>query len=212
MRIRTLIPAVMLAVSAVLVAGGASADVAGAQDFVQREHGNIKKLVESNAPSDQVRRAIDGMVDYDELTARTLGEPCPLQAPGCKSLRGKVTDDEYRQINTLLRKLVEKNYHKNLDKTREYDVAYKGAREAADNLAKVRTEAKNKTKPRDPAVQVDYVIIEKDGKYKVCDIVTEGSSMTKNYYDQFAKMLNNPAQGPKYLIEKLEKKVNSKKK
>ena len=54
-------------------------------------------------------------------------------------------------------------------------------------------------------------MIEKNGRYYVIDIVTEGSSMVKNYYDQFYKMLvtNADTQGPAYLIQKLEKKLSA---
>jgi ABC-type transporter MlaC component len=45
------------------------------------------------------------------------------------------------------------------------------------------------------------------GKYKVIDIITEGSSMTKNYYDQFHKMLTTADQGYPYLVQKLQKKI-----
>ncbi|HEY8075286.1 MAG TPA: ABC transporter substrate-binding protein, partial [Labilithrix sp.] len=184
------------------------ADVDAAQKFVEKEHGTLKQLVENNAPTDEVRRHIDAMVDYDELTRRTLGAPCPPQVPGCQDHKKDLTDAQFAEVRDLLRKLVEKNYHKNLNKTRDYDVTYRGGKEVSADLAKIRTEAKNKSKPRDPAVQVDYVIQDGGGgKYKVIDIVTEGSSMTKNYYDQFHKMLTTPDQGYSYLVEKLKKKI-----
>jgi phospholipid transport system substrate-binding protein len=208
MRLRQLLAAALLAMSCLFVADAARADkIDEAQKFVEKEHGTLKQLVEQNAPSDEVRKHIDAMVDYDELTRRTLGSPCPAQVPGCTNHRSGLSDAQYNEIRDLLRKLVEKNYHKNLNKTRDYDVTYRQGRDEGSNLSKIRTEAKNKSKPRDPAVQVDYVIMESGGKYKVIDIVTEGSSMTKNYYDQFHKMLTNPDQGYDYLISKLKKKI-----
>jgi phospholipid transport system substrate-binding protein len=211
MRLRHILPTALLVISALFVAGGASADPAGAQTWVETEHGNIRKLVDTNASSDDVRTAINKMVDFTELTNRTLGNPCAIQVPNCTNIKDKVSKEQFDKINELLAKLVEKNYHKNLNKTKDYEITYRGAKEASDNLAKVRTEAKNKTKPRDPAVQVDYIVIEKNGRYYVIDIVTEGSSMVKNYYDQFYKMLvtNADTQGPAYLIQKLEKKLSA---
>jgi ABC-type transporter MlaC component len=41
----------------------------------------------------------------------------------------------------------------------------------------------------------------------VIDIVTEGSSMTKNYYDQFHRMLTTEGQGYKYMTAKLREKI-----
>ena len=188
-RLRHALTAAALALSCIVSAGVASADVDGAKSFVEREHSQIKKLVETNAPSDRVRQAIDGMVDYDALAKRTLGNPCPQSIPSCTNHWNDLTADQRTEVTDLLRKLVEKNYHKNLNRTRDYDISYRGAKEAGENLAKIKTEAKSKIKPRDPAVQVDYVILGSGDRYRVVDIVTEGSSMTKNYYDQFHRML-----------------------
>lgn len=209
MRIRSYLSAVVLSIACTFVAGNASADVAGAQTFVEREHGKIKKLVEGSAPSDQVRQAIDAMVDYDELARRTLGKPCPATIPSCKNHWDELTSAQQAEVTKKLRALVVNNYQKNLKKTRDYDVTYRGAKEQADSLSKVRTEAKSKLKPRDPAVQVDYVIMGHDDRYWIVDIVTEGSSMTKNYYDQFHRMLTTPGQQYPYLIKKLDDKIAS---
>jgi ABC-type transporter MlaC component len=212
MRFRQYLAAAVLALSCTLVAGSASADVDGAKTFVEREHTQIKKLVEANAPSDDVRKAIDAMVDYDELAKRTLGNPCPPSVPSCTNHWNELTPEQRTEVTGLLRKLVEKNYHKNLNKTRDYDVAYKGAKEAGENLAKIKTEAKSRAKPRDPAVQVDYVILGGGDRYRVVDIVTEGSSMTKNYYDQFHRMLTTDGQKYPYLVQKLRDKIAAKEK
>lgn len=212
MRIRHFLPAALLCLSVTTMAFAASADVAGAQSFVEKEHGQLKKLVESNAPSSEVSRAIDSMVDYDELARRTMGNPCPPTVPSCTNHWKDLTAEQQREVTSLLKQLVEKNYHKNLNKTRDYDVTYRGAKEQGENLSKIRTEAKSKLKPRDPAVQVDYVIMGSGSSYKVIDIVTEGSSMTKNYYDQFHRMLTTAGQGYPYLVQKLKDKIAKKEK
>lgn len=211
MRFRHLLSAASLALSCTLFAGGAFADVDAAKTFVEREHNQIKKLVENNAPTSDVARAIDGMVDYDQLAMRTLGKPCPHTVPSCTNHWDSLTPEQRTEVTGLLRQLVEKNYHKNLKKTRDYDISFRGAKELDENVSRIKTEAKSKVKPRDPAVQVDYVILGAGDKYRVIDIVTEGSSMTKNYYDQFHRMLTNDSQGYKYMVQKLRDKVAGKK-
>jgi ABC-type transporter MlaC component len=212
MRLRHLVSATMLSLACTVLAGSASADVEGAQSFVEKEHGQLRRLVDGNAPQDQVRQVIDGMVDYDELARRTLGKPCPPGVPSCKNHWDQdLNAEQQKEVTGLLRQLVEKNYRKNLTKTKDYDVTYRGAKEQGEALTKVRTEAKNKQKPRDPAYLVDYVIVEQaGGKYRVVDIITEGSSMTKNYYDQFHRMLTTPGQGYPYMVQKLRDKVAAK--
>ena len=61
-------------------------------------------------------------------------------------------------------------------------------------------------------MQVDYVILANGDKYRVIDIVTEGSSMTKNYYDQFHRMLTTAGQGYPYVVQKLRDKIAAKEK
>jgi ABC-type transporter MlaC component len=56
-------------------------------------------------------------------------------------------------------------------------------------------------------VQVDYVVKPEGSAYRVVDIVTEGSSLTKNYYDQFHKMLTTPGQGYPHVVKKLNEKI-----
>ena len=210
MRLRHFFSAAALALSCTFIAGGALADVDGAKSFVEREHTQIVKLVEGNAPSDDVRKAIDNMVDYDQLAMRTLGKPCPPTVPSCTNHWDDLTAEQRTEVTGLLRKLVEKNYHKNLNKTKDYDISYRGGKEAGENLSKIKTEAKSKLKPRDPAVQVDYVVLMTGDKYRMIDIVTEGSSMTKNYYDQFHRMLTTEGQGYGYLVQKLKDKIAAK--
>jgi ABC-type transporter MlaC component len=94
-------------------------------------------------------------------------------------------------------------------KTLDYDVSYRGSR-ASGGDTRVLTEATNKLKPREPAVRVDYVVKQTDHGFRVVDIVTEGSSLTKNYYEQFRKKMDNPAEGYENIKQKLRDKVAKK--
>jgi len=209
MRMRHFIRALLLATSISTLAFAVQADMAGAETFCKAEHGKIKQLVDNNAPDTQVRAAIDGMVNYDELARRTMGKPCPASIPNCTNHWDTLNGAQQKEVTGLLQKLVEKNYHKNLNKTRDYEVSYRPSKEAGENITKVRTEAKSKApeKNREPTVQVDYVIMGNGSTYRVIDIVTEGSSMTKNYYDQFHRMLTTADQGYPYLVQKLKDKI-----
>jgi phospholipid transport system substrate-binding protein len=187
----------------------ASADE-GAQRFVQTEHVKLEALLRqpaSAARDGQVSHTLDTMVDYDELARRAFGQPCPPTHSSCVNHWTELTEQQHTEVTALLKRLVEKNYKKNLIKTLDYEVTYRGQKEVAGD-AKIRTEAKSKLKPRDPAVQVDYVVKPTGGGYRVVDIVTEGSSLTKNYYDQFHKMLTTAGQGYPHVVKKLNEKIN----
>ena len=208
MRILSLFQAVLVAIACFAFSGVAAADE-GAQGFVEKEHQKLTALLRqpaSGARDGQVSHELDAMVDYDELARRAFGQPCPPAISGCTNHWNELNETQRAEVKGLLKRLVEKNYRKNLIKTLDYDIVFKGSRDLAGD-ARVRTEAKSKLKPRDPAVQVDYIVQTANGASHVVDIVTEGSSLTKNYYDQFHKMLTNPAQGYAYVVKKLNDKL-----
>ena len=181
----------------------------GAQGFVEKEHQKLTALLRqpaSGARDGQVTKELEAMVDYDELARRAFGQPCPAAVPGCTNHWNELNEAQRAEVKGLLKQLVEKNYRKNLIKTLDYDILFKGSKDQGTD-ARIRTEAKSKLKPRDPAVQVDYIVQSANGSFHVVDIVTEGSSLTKNYYDQFHKMLTNPAQGYAYVVKKLQDKL-----
>jgi ABC-type transporter MlaC component len=183
-----------------------------AQSFIEHEHNKLGQLLHqpaSPAREQEIDQARDGFVDYDELTRRAFGEPCPPAIPSCDDLWAKYDDRQKGEVRDLLSQLVRKSYRKNLLRTLDYEVSYRGSREAAGDT-RVLTEAKSKLKPREPAVRVDYVVKQTEHGYRVVDIVTEGSSLTKNYYEQFRKKMENPAEGYPNIVQKLRDKVAKK--
>jgi ABC-type transporter MlaC component len=202
---------VIILVAGLAMAGTASADE-GAQKFIQSEHVKLEAILRQPATparDAQLTNTLETMVDYEELARRAFGQPCAHAISQCTNHWGELTDQQKAEVAGLLKKLVEKNYKKNLIKTLDYEVTYMGQKDLGGD-AKVRTEAKSKLKPRDPAVQVDYVVKGAGNGYKVVDIVTEGSSLTKNYYDQFHKFLTTPGQGYPHIVKKLNEKIAKK--
>jgi ABC-type transporter MlaC component len=200
-----------LAALAVTVPSNAVAE--DPQTFIEHQHHHIEQLLhepESPSRDSQVHESLSGFVDYDELTHRAFGEPCPVAEPGCEDLWVKYDDTKKAELRSLLEQLVRKNYQRNLLKTLDYDVTYRGAHDAAAGDTRVLTEAKNKLKPREPAVRIDYVVKQTGSGPKVVDIITEGASLTKNYYDQFRKKMNNPAEGYPNIVQKLKDKIAKK--
>ena len=164
-------------------------------------------------PSPAREAKIDGvlgdMVDYDEFARRSFGQPCPRGRPQCVNHWTALTPPQRAEVTPLLQKLVMKTERKNVLKTLDYDVDYKGER-ASESESTVRMEARNRLAPRDPPLQIDYVVAATGDAWHVVDIVTEGSSRTKNYYDQFDRMLGNPSQGYPYIVQKLKEKLTKK--
>jgi phospholipid transport system substrate-binding protein len=206
MRLRT--PLSLVAIASVLSLSG-TARAEDAQGFIQREHEKVDRLLKepaSGTRDSEINQALDTFVDYDELTRRAFGEPCHPSLPNCEDLWSQYSDAQKAELHDLLKQLVQKSYRKNLLKTLDYDIDYRGTRDAG-NDTRVSTEAKNRTKPRDPAVRVDYVVAQTPNGFRVVDIVTEGSSLAKNYYEQFRKKMDNPSEGYPNIVQKLKDKI-----
>lgn len=196
------------ALAALAVAAPAHAE--DAQGFIQHEHHKLDQLLHqppSPARDTQVNAALDGFVDYDELARRAFGEPCPASIPSCEDLWAAYNDGQKGELRDLLKQLVEKNYRKNLTKTLDYDVSYKGSKGAGGDT-RVLTEAKSKTNPREEPFRVDYVVKQTANGYRVVDIITEGSVLTKDYYEQFLKKQHN--EGYDAIVSKLKEKIAKK--
>jgi phospholipid transport system substrate-binding protein len=204
--------AAALIVAALAVTTNGRADAEDPQAFVREQHRRIELLLHepvSSSRDARIHDALGSFVDYDELTHRAFGDPCPHAEPACEDLWTGYNDDQRAELRSLLEQLVRKTYRRNLTKTLDYDVDYRGARESGGD-SRVMTEAKNRLKPRDPPVRVDYVVKLTGAGPKVVDIVTEGSSLTKNYYDQFRKKMHNPNEGYANIVQKLREKIAKK--
>jgi ABC-type transporter MlaC component len=179
------------------------------QVFVQRETQRLSDFLrqpKTGTRDAQVQHEIDTMVDYDELTRRAFGEPCPAALPSCTDDWTSLTADQKKEVSGLLKQLIQRNYQKNLEKTLDYEITYKGEKADAGDT-KIRTEAKSKSKPRDPVVQIDYVVRDANGKLAIVDIITEGTSLTKSYYEQFDKKLKTPTEGYPNIVQKLKDRI-----
>lgn len=207
-RLRNAPLAMLILLEVVAFAASAFADP-GAQTFLDAQHQKITVLLHQPASASrdgQVSALLDHMVDYGELARRTFGQPCPDAVPSCTNHWDALAEVQKTEVTNLLRQLVSKNYQKNLIKTLDYDIAYKGT-QAQGVATRVQSEATSKLKPRDPPVEIDYILLGSSGSYRVVDIITEESSLTKNYYDQFHRMLTTPDQGYSYLVKKLSDKI-----
>jgi phospholipid transport system substrate-binding protein len=168
-------------------------------EFVKTGHAQLDALLKRPASAQreaQIAAAFDHMVDYDELIRRCF-----------KQHWAQLDAAKQAEVTNLLREIVRKNYQKNLKRTLDYTITYTGSRGRGSDVL-VRTEAHSRVNPRDPVVQVDYVIAgPSGGPYHVVDIITENSSLTTNYYRDFHRFLTTDGQGYPYLVDKLKKKI-----
>lgn len=153
----------------------------------------LTTLISSNAPTEKLNQAFDQLLDYDKLASASLDG----------SWDG-LTDAQKKEFQGLLVTLVQRAYTKNIRDTLNYSIEFRGESEAKAGRL-VKTVAKHKTDQRKEPISIDYVVAQKDGKWRIQDIVTEGSSLVANYRSQFRKIIDS--KGFPELIERMKKKA-----
>lgn len=167
--------ALALALSLSLPAFGAEAE-----NFVKGKHGELTELVSKAKSADDEKKldaAFDSVFDYDALAKATLKDSWEQR-----------TSAERAEFTAVLKDLVRGAYRRNIKKTLGYEVAYKGEQDA-DAGKVVRTVARSRTNVREEPVSIDYAVHQVGGKWQIFDIVTEGSSLARNYRNQFRKVI-----------------------
>lgn len=177
------------------LACGSSALAEPAKEFAKKKQDDIAAMLNKNASDADVNHALSSIIDYDALVKRCFG-----------SHWTELNDAQKAEVTTLMRQLVEKNYQKNLKKTLKYKTEVKSDK-VVGNETRVSIKASDNESSHAPPVNIEYVMRAEGGSWKVIDIVTEGSSLTNNYYAQIHRMLTNKDQGYSYVVQKLKEKV-----
>ena len=167
--------ALALALSLSVPAFGAEAET-----FVKGKHSELTELVaKAKSAEDQKKldAAFDAVFDYEGLAKATLKDSWEQRTP-----------NERAEFTGVLKDLVRNAYRRNIKNTLGYDVDYKGEQDGEVGKV-VRTVAHNKKNAREEPVSIDYVVRQVEGKWLIADIVTEGSSLTRNYRNQFRKVI-----------------------
>ncbi|MEA2115175.1 MAG: ABC transporter substrate-binding protein [Thermodesulfobacteriota bacterium] len=127
--------------------------------------------------------------DFHEMSKRVLG----------KTWR-KLSKDEQEYFTRLFTRLLEHAYVGKIEGYSNQKVVFKGQRVKGER-AQVLTDIIDK----DTVITVSYIMILKDGVWKVYDIVVEGVSLVRNYMDQFREILRKEEYAS--LLKQVEDKV-----
>ncbi|HWA73641.1 MAG TPA: ABC transporter substrate-binding protein [Polyangiaceae bacterium] len=181
------------ALVAALVFAAPLAQAAEAENFVKGKQTELTELVrKAKTPADEKRieTAFDDVLDYETLARESL-----------KDSWGDLKAEERSEFQDVLKRLVRATYRRNLKRIKDYEVGYNG--ESKVELGQiVRTVAKSRSNAREEPVSIDYVVREAGGKWRIVDIVTEGSSLVGNYRNQFRRIIKK--QGFPELIRRMK--------
>lgn len=185
--LRTVAVALLLSVAGAAYAGAAT-------DVVKAKQTALFDLLKQPTPDEKKIAAVfDEMLDYGALAEASLGDEWANRS-----------DAEKKEFADLLKQLVRKAYEKNLKKTVNYTIDYV-SEEQKDGAYIVKTKAKSKTDAREDAIEIWFKMVQKDSKWRVQDITTEGVSLVSSYKSQFTKVIKKD--GFPTLITKMKDKI-----
>lgn len=170
----------LLVAGFLLLALPVTAFAAEAESFVKTKQTELITLLKQskNPKSDpKIEAVCDQILDYVTMAKDSLGEQW-----------GERTDAERKEFQSLLKQLVQRAYRKNLSKTLNYELSYVGEEKNKDGTL-VKTIAKDLSNAREAPVTIDFKVHKADNQLKIRDIVTEGSSLTLSYRNQFARII-----------------------
>jgi phospholipid transport system substrate-binding protein len=169
-----------------------------AQTWVKDQRTQLMTALKKGGPAKtnkKVEAIVDQMLDYDTLAQDSLGKEW-----------AKHTAEEQKKFTELLTALVRRSYRNSLDKTLiDYDVTYTEV-ETSKKGVKVYTVAKNRKNRREEPTQIDYLVHEVNGTWRIRDVTTEGSSMVRNYRRQFRKIIKKHDFDE--LLKRMQKKLD----
>jgi phospholipid transport system substrate-binding protein len=195
-RTMALVLAALFSVFAVSFGFVGSAHAGPALDIVKTKQTALFELIKKPSTPDnqkKIEAMFDEMLDYKALAEGSLGGEY-----------GNLSDADKAEFTNLLKQLVRKAYEKNLKKTVAFDIQYLGET-PADPATMVNTKAVHKTDSREEPIEINFKMQQRDGAWKVQDIVTEGQSLVASYRGQFIKIVKKD--GFKALAEKMKKKL-----
>jgi len=144
----------------------------------------------NKAKREKIRSISEEMFDYTELSKRSLGQNWNKLNPG-----------QQTEFIQLFKSLLEDTYADKIISYTDEKVIFKKETSLSEKTVEVQTTIVTKTSE----VPINYRVIEKNGEWKVYDVVIEGVSLISNYLSQFREILANKP--PEALLETLRKKV-----
>lgn len=128
--------------------------------------------------------------DYAEMAKRTLASQWKGLSP-----------EQQQEFVTLFQQFLANSYVGNVDGYSGEEVEYLKEREKGE-FAEVQTKVVS------PKVQIplDYRLLQKNGEWRVYDVVIDGVSLMKNYRGQFSRIINTSSF--EALLEKLRSKAD----
>ena len=137
----------------------------------------------------KLRKTIGFRFNYNQMVRRSLA----------RNYKNR-TNKEREEFTGLFKKLLENSYANKIENYQDETINYVDEK-VKGKYALVKTEIVRK----DGTIDVDYKLINENGKWTVYDFVIEEVSLIRNYRSQFSKIIKTESYGA--LVTKLTKKI-----
>ena len=138
---------------------------------------------------EKLRKTIGFRFNYNQMVRRSLA----------RNYKNR-TNKEREEFTGLFKKLLENSYASKIENYQDETINYVDEK-VKGKYALVKTEIVRK----DGTIDVDYKLINENGRWTVYDFVIEEVSLIRNYRSQFSKIIKTESYGA--LIAKLTKKI-----
>ena len=138
---------------------------------------------------EKLRKTIGFRFNYNQMVRRSLA----------RNYKNR-TNKEREEFTRLFKKLLENSYASKIENYQDETINYVDEK-VKGKYALVKTEIVRK----DGTIDVDYKLINENGKWTVYDFVIEEVSLIRNYRSQFSKIIKTESYGA--LVAKLTKKI-----
>lgn len=139
---------------------------------------------------EKLRQTIGLRFNYKQMVMRSLA----------KNYKAR-TEKERKEFTGLFKRLLENSYASKIENYQDETINYVGEK-VKGKYALVKTQIVR----NDGTIDVDYKLINEEGKWMVYDFVIEEVSLIRNYRSQFSKIIKTESYGA--LVSKLSKKIN----
>lgn len=143
-----------------------------------------------SAKKTKIRSITEKMFDYTELSRRTLGQNWK-----------NFNNNQQKEFTELYKSILEDAYADKLITYTDEKVVFNKENMLSEKTCEIQTTIV--TKKAD--VPIFYRVIQKEGEWRVYDVVIEGVSLISNYRTQFREIL--ASKSPDGLLDILRKKV-----
>ncbi len=142
------------------------------------------------AKIEKISQITEGIFDFTELSKRSLGRAW-----------SQFTPDQQKEFVSLYKQLLKKTYADRIVSYNNEKIIFGKENPLSETTTEIQTTIGTKTGD----VPINYRMINRDGQWRVYDVVVEGVSLINNYRTQFRGILANGT--PDGLIAILRKKV-----